>query len=202
MLSRMDGTSKQGQDGRERDGSPAVRGRNGGRAPADGRSRRMPAAVSNGAEPGGPAADDRSPARRSFDALMESRRDESRRVWEAFLGPLLSREQVRRLLRVESDQEVEDLVQGKQLLALPTDEGNTVYPAFQFGQNGKPYPAIARVIELLDSVAITPYTIASWLMSPKPYFGGTSAIRWLEMGRDPRRVVAEARLAAAHMARS
>lgn len=133
---------------------------------------------------------------------MESRRGESLAVWQAFLGQFLSKSEVQELIGAETASEVDALVEDGRLLALPTHEGDVVYPAFQFRADGTPYPTIGRVIEILGPVAVTPYTIASWLMSPKPYFRGTSPIHWLEMGRDPRRVVAEARLAAAHMTHS
>ena len=80
---------------------------------------------------------------------MESRRAESRAVWQAFLGPLLSREEARQRLGLASDQEIDVLVREKRLLALPTLEGDTIYPAFQLAANGQPYPTIARVIEIL-----------------------------------------------------
>ncbi len=153
--------------------------------------------MSNGAQ-----NDARSLARRSFDELMESRSADSGAVWRAFLGPLLSQTEVQQLIGADSANEVDALVAEQRLLALPTHEGDVVYPAFQFRADGSPYPVVGRVIEILGPVAVTPYTIASWLMSPKPYFRGTSPIHWLEMGRDPRRVVAEARLAAAHMTHS
>jgi len=133
---------------------------------------------------------------------MESRRAESRAVWRAFLGPLLSQTEVQDLIGAASAQDVDALVQERRLLALPTHEGDVVYPAFQFRADGSPYPVIRRVIEILGPVVESPYMIASWLKSRKADLGGRTPIDWLEMGKDPRRVVTEARLSASHLAHS
>jgi hypothetical protein len=146
--------------------------------------------------------DDRSPARRSFDELMESRRANSGAVWRAFLGPLLSRTEVQELIGAESAGEIDALVAEQRLLALPTHEGDVVYPAFQFRADGTPHPVIGRVIEILSPVVESPYMIASWLRSKKADLGGRTPLEWLEKGRDPRRVVVEARLSASHLAHS
>lgn len=152
--------------------------------------------------PVGDPENSRSAARRSLDELMASRLGESRDVWRNVLGPLLERDEACRLLGVGSGHDIDVLVRDKQLLALPTHEGDTVFPAFQFGRDGKPYPVISRVIDILDPVVESPYMIASWLKSRKADLGDRTPIEWLELGRDPRRIVAEARQSAAHLAHS
>ena len=89
----------------------------------------------------------------------------------------------------------------RRLLALPTREGDVVYPAYQFNKTGTVYPDIERNISIFDGVVATPYTIASWLRGPKKYLGGNAPIQWLELERDPEPVLAGAEVAAARLAR-
>jgi hypothetical protein len=138
--------------------------------------------------------------RKELDDFLAAREAERGDPWPKLLGPLLRAEDVRELVGLTSLEELDELVRQWRILALPTRRGGVVYPAFQFDDDGQPFSAIAEVIEILAPVAVTPYTIASWLMSPKPYFEDQTPIQWLKSGRTPRHVVAEARLAADHMA--
>ena len=119
--------------------------------------------------------------------------------WRDLLGPLLSSEDVQRLLGTQTRQEFNALVRQKRLLALPTKRG-VVFPAFQFTSDGTPHPAIATVVDILADRVATPYTIASWLKSPKDDLGGETPMRWLELERDPERVIAAAQVTAARLA--
>ena len=83
---------------------------------------------------------------------------------------------------------------------MPTRDEEVAYPAFQFASDGTLHPAIARIIDILGVVVATPYTIASWLQSPRAQLDGETPIRWLQLGRDPERAIAEARITAAHLA--
>jgi hypothetical protein len=125
--------------------------------------------------------------------------DEAER--EEFFGPLLDSEEVRRRLGVSSTQEVVELVRSGKLLVLPSREGELIYPAFQFSDEGNVYPEIERITAIFDGVVVTPITIASWLRGPKEYLEGLSPMRWLELGRDPEPVIAGAEVAAARLAR-
>src|SRR5438105_3001247 len=60
-------------------------------------------------------------------------------VWRRHLGPLLSTRQVAELLGVGSRQAVHDRLRRRRLLAVPTEEGDNAYPAFQFSEKGEPY---------------------------------------------------------------
>jgi hypothetical protein len=140
--------------------------------------------------------------RKELDDFIAAREAERGDPWPKLLGPLLHAEDVRELVGLSSLEELDELVRQWRILALPTRQGGVVYPAFQFDDDGQPFPTIAEVIEILAPVAVTPYTIASWLMSPKPYFDDQSPMQWLESGRTPRHVVTEARLAADHMVHS
>ena len=91
------------------------------------------------------------------------------------------------------------MVRRKQLLALPTLIGQVVYPAFQFGEQGGVYPSIERILRIFDGIALTPYTIASWLRGPKDYLEGETPMRWLELERSADPVIAGTEVAAARL---
>jgi hypothetical protein len=120
-------------------------------------------------------------------------------AWRRVLGPLLSVDEVQQRLGLVSQREVAELVRRKQLLALPTREGRIVYPAFQFDEQGRVFPDIERIIRIFDGIALTPYTIASWLNGPKDYLDGETPIRWLQLERDVDPVIAGAEVAAARL---
>jgi hypothetical protein len=138
--------------------------------------------------------------RKELDDFLTAREAERGDPWPRLLGPLLRAEEVRELVGLSSLEALDDLVRGWRILALPTRQGGVVYPAFQFDHDGQPHPSIAEVIEILAPVAITPYTIASWLMSPNEFLGDETPMQMLKIGRDPQRVITEARYAADHMA--
>src|SRR5688500_15139768 len=104
MLSSMDGPSAPNPARRKRL-PPGPRQQ--GHARVNGRSGQTSRTISQPTEPAGNASNVRSPERRSFDALMESRLAESQPMWQAYLGPLLSKSDVQRLLGVESAQEID-----------------------------------------------------------------------------------------------
>jgi hypothetical protein len=120
--------------------------------------------------------------------------------WLQVLGPLLDIEQARDLLRLESKERVRDLSASGQLLTLDSPEGHELYPAFQFGASGHPYPEIARVIEIFTGIVATPYTIASWLVSPQDLLEGETPAAWLRSGRDREILFEAARRSAAPLA--
>lgn len=121
--------------------------------------------------------------------------------WRRELGPLLDAEEVQRLLGLESHQAVGKLVEQRQLLALPTQQGHLLFPAFQFTSAGQPYPVLSAVLDLFAGAAVSPYTIASWFVTPKALLRKKSPARWLQFGRDPERVEEAARRGAARLAR-
>lgn len=137
--------------------------------------------------------------RKELDDFLAARRAETGDPWPKLLGPLLHAEDVRKLVGLSSLEELDELVRRWRILALPTNRGSVVYPAFQFDENGQPYRVIAEIIEILAPVAISPYTIASWLMSPNEFLGNDTPMHVLKTERDPQRVLTEARYAAAHM---
>ena len=94
-------------------------------------------------------------------------------AWGQVLGPLFDTDQTRTILGVGSRQAVHDLMKRRRLLALDASNGRKLFPAFQFGRGGRPYPEVAEVIDIFSDVVETPYTIASWFVNPVFSFGST-----------------------------
>ena len=67
-------------------------------------------------------------------------------------------------------------------------QGNYLsYPGFQFGPDGKPLPAIARLIEVADESGWSEAGLVQWLGAPTTYLDGDRPVDLLVM--DPDRVV-------------
>ncbi|HYG61244.1 MAG TPA: hypothetical protein VEL74_01575 [Thermoanaerobaculia bacterium] len=122
-------------------------------------------------------------------------------VWGKALGPLYDVEQVKALLEVSSRQAVSDLAKRGRLLALEASGGRKLYPAFQFGPDGRPYPEIVRVLEAFAGAVESFYTIASWFVTPQDLLDGETGAAWMRSRRDPERLLEAARRAAAPLAR-
>jgi hypothetical protein len=103
-------------------------------------------------------------------------------VWAQHLGPSYTTRYVRELFG-STKQAVSDRVRRGTLLALRNDNGDLVYPAFQFGPDGQPLSGIAEVIAAFKGAVDTRYTIASWLVSPEPELDGRTPIDQLRLGR-------------------
>lgn len=123
-------------------------------------------------------------------------------TWKDHLGPLLDANRVQQLLGVKSRQAVSDLGARRRLLSLPQSGRRVVYPAFQFASNGRPFGVLPRLLAEFDTrrAVASPWTIASWFVTPQPLLGRWTPARWLKAGRDPEKVVGAARRAAARMA--
>lgn len=122
-------------------------------------------------------------------------------VWGQHLGPLFDVEQARSALGVGSRQAVSDLARRGRLLTLDAPGGRKLYPAFQFGPGGRPFPEIAAVLATFADAVETPYTVASWCVSPQKLLEGETPAAWMRSRRDPGPMLEEARRAAARLAR-
>lgn len=116
------------------------------------------------------------------------------------LGPLFDIGQVKILLGVDSRQAVSDLTKRGRLLALGISAQRKLYPAFQFGPGGWPYPELASVLAIFAGVIETPYTVAFWLISPQDLLEGETPLAWMRVRRDSERLLEAARRAAAPLA--
>src|SRR5205814_2084320 len=121
-------------------------------------------------------------------------------VWRRHLGPMLTTKQVAELLGVGSRQAVNDRVRRHRILALPTGGHDLAYPAFQFNEQGQPYPALALVLEVFAAARLAPHTIASWFVTPQASLDRVTPAQWLAAGRDGPRLVAAAHRSAAQTA--
>jgi hypothetical protein len=120
--------------------------------------------------------------------------------WGQVLGPLFDVEKAQMVLKVKSRQAVSDLAKRGRLLALDGSGGRKLYPAFQFGPNGRPYPEIPKILAIFEGIVETSYTIASWLVSPQDLLEGETPTAWLQSRRDPELVFEAARRSADKLA--
>ncbi len=124
----------------------------------------------------------------------------SDQVWRDQLGPLYSTRQVS-VLMGNSKQAVSELARRKRILALSSRRGPPLFPAFQFGRDGRPLPGIPQVIAILAPVVATPFTIASFLSTAQAALEGQTPARWLKRRRPLEPVLASARRQAARLSR-
>lgn len=123
----------------------------------------------------------------------------SEAVWGKYLGPLLETDDVQTLLRVSSRQAVSDLAKRRKLLALDASGGRKLYPVFQFNSSGRPHPEIAQIIEIFAGAVESPYTIASWFVSPQDLLDGETPTAWLKSGKGSTRLLEAARRSAGEL---
>lgn len=88
--------------------------------------------------------------------------------------------------------------QRKGLLALTTGSGRVVYPVFQFAGHS-PLPGLDAIQDVVPEELASRWTLASWLVGPRPAWGGQSPVELLREG-DVGRVLAAARDWAAALA--
>lgn len=120
-------------------------------------------------------------------------------VWDRHLGTLLGGRQIQELLGVRTRQAVNDLMRRRRLLGLPVKPRRWVFPSFQFSSSGRPYAVMPDVLAAFDGVVATPYTVASWFVSPHPLLDGQTPAAWLNAGREPDVVRQAAERSAASM---
>jgi hypothetical protein len=121
-------------------------------------------------------------------------------AWGQVLGPLFDAEQTKTVLGVTSRQAVHDLAKRKRLLVLGSSGGRKLYPAFQFGDQGRPFAEIPEVLRTFEDVVETPYTIASWFVSPQDLLEGQTPAAWLHERRDPALLLEAAKRSAGELA--
>jgi hypothetical protein len=77
-----------------------------------------------------------------------------------------------------------------------------VYPAFQFGDAGRPFEALPQILEIFEARArVDPWTIASWFVTPQALLARMTPAEWLAKGEDPDQVIRAARRSAARLDR-
>ena len=113
-------------------------------------------------------------------------------MWRHRLGDLLDSKQVAMLLQT-TQVEVNRLAEQDRLLGLPTKSGFILFPGFQFSRTGKIEPALPAILEAFAGSVVSPFTIASWFVTPNPLLRRLSPAKWLERGLDPELLVEAAR---------
>ena len=122
-------------------------------------------------------------------------------IWRERLGRLLSRDEVQELLGLRSRQAVHDLAKRGRLLALPTQGGRPLFPAFQFDlEQGRVYSAVPSAIGRFKEAGVDAYTAASWFCEPRPVLDGLTPADWLRERRADRPLIEAARRSAAPLA--
>jgi hypothetical protein len=123
-------------------------------------------------------------------------------IWRERLGRLLTRDEVEQILGVETRQAVFDLAKRGRLLALPTQSGRALYPAFQFDlERGRTYPALTMMLTLFRGAGVDPYTTASWFCEPQSLLGERTPAQWMLERRSDETLIEAARRSAAPLAR-
>jgi len=122
-------------------------------------------------------------------------------VWHNHLGPLYSSKQVRDVMGRGTRQSVSELAKRGRLLALPEADGRLAFPAFQFTSSGERLPELERILETFVGAVETPYTIASWFVTPEPRLRGKTPAAWLRAGRPTEPVLEAATRYAARLRR-
>lgn len=96
-----------------------------------------------------------------------------------------------------SRQAIHQKVAKHTLLACPTADGGTVYPAWQFLPNGATIPALPEVLSTLADGTDDPWMLALWMQAPSDLLDAHRPSDWLRKGGDPQRVLTMARNTAA-----
>lgn len=136
---------------------------------------------------------DEAPDRETTEHSAEADVD-ARCVWDVLLGPVHDAATMTRYLR-HSENELADLAERRQLLALETSDGIVIYPAFQVDQF-QLLPGLAEVLGVFAGVPVDGWTLSSWLLAPSESLDGLSVIDWLRTRRSSATAQAHAARAA------
>ena len=117
-------------------------------------------------------------------------------VWETHLGPLYTTREVTDLMSV-TRQAVNERVKRGTLLALPQQNGDYLYPAFQFGEDGKQRRAVRDALSVFPRGVVDPHTLASWFVSPQGLLEGRTPADWVARRRPSEPLLEAARRSAA-----
>ena len=121
-------------------------------------------------------------------------------IWRRHLGALLETSDVQVVLGVGTRQAIADLRARHRLLGLSRKDGSVVYPAFQF-VDGRPFPEMPRLLLEFKDAAVSPWTIASWFVTPQDALEGSTPVECLTRRTDGGRVIKAARRTASRLRR-
>jgi len=84
------------------------------------------------------------------------------------------------------------------MLLFATDEsGEDLYPAFQFDEDNRPFPAIEPCLREFLAAELDPYTTAAWFVTSQQNLSGLSPVDWMRDGRADNILIDAARRSAA-----
>lgn len=98
--------------------------------------------------------------------------------WDELVGPFYKASAIAKW-RDQSRQNVSKLTGRGSLLALRTEDGACLYPAFQFDGDGNAPPRLKELLRLLRSAIADDWTIALWLNNPQHILDGRTPIELL-----------------------
>ena len=104
------------------------------------------------------------------------------RLFNERVGPLYSVESVARLLN-RTEQEVQDDIRDRILLAIQLADGVTALPARQFDEAGLPLPGLRELSTTLDPKGTDPLSVALILFTRSDYWGGATTSDVMRAGR-------------------
>jgi hypothetical protein len=121
-------------------------------------------------------------------------------TWDEHLGPLYGWSEVAAVLgTVRTRQGVNDLARRRRLLALPSSAGKVLYPAFQF-RGGRTIAGLHELLDKLEGSGASPWTQASWFVSPQEELDGESPVAYLSRHKLDQRVLDAVHRVAARLA--
>lgn len=101
--------------------------------------------------------------------------------WLDRLGPVFTTPQLTQLLGIDV-QGVARFAEERSFWGLSTDDDLVcpVYPVRQFASPFTVRAGLPEILRVFDNVAVTDWTLASWLVSPQPSLDGRDVLEWLE----------------------
>lgn len=112
-------------------------------------------------------------------------------VYDQIVGPFYDTAGLTRWWNI-SRQAVSKKVAANTLIACQLDDGQWVYPVWQFTGSGTAHPALIEVWRVLRAAA-DPWTCAMWLRAPQEMLGGKTAADWLTADNPAEPVLVAAR---------
>jgi pSer/pThr/pTyr-binding forkhead associated (FHA) protein len=116
--------------------------------------------------------------------------------WKQAIGPMLPAAQI----EAERSSErggVATATHAAMLLFALDGEGRTSYPAFQFDEDGVPFPAMEPCLREFLTSGLDPYTTAAWFVTPQRSLEGLTPADWMHGGGTDAVLVEAARRSAA-----